>query len=120
MPDLNRIAELMSEEKWSLNAELLARLEDAGVVIECDPNYEWAYIYLLSPDGTTAYISNVVVRKDLRHQGIGTRLMQELEDKLRGMGIKRVFGEASGTGDFWQRIGASSTLQGYWIVKELH
>lgn len=63
-------------------------------MIDNDKVVAFAYGYLLSrTDGTSdmVYIHEVCVAEDHRHRGIGTALMNNLQDLLRDGGVGKMF-----------------------------
>ena len=79
--------------------------ELAGIVTV---SIRWAFFY----EGKVAIIEDFVVRKDIRTRGIGTAVVQEMEQKLHNIGVKKI--ELCSdlhriqTQRFWKRLGYES------------
>lgn len=66
-------------------------------------------VILAGHDGRRGYIHHTCVASELRHSGIGTRLVETALDALKGEGISKValvvFDKNNGGNDFWEHMG---------------
>jgi len=66
-------------------------------------------VILAGHDGRRGYIHHTCVASELRHNGIGTRLVETALEALSSEGISKValvvFEKNSGGNDFWERMG---------------
>jgi len=66
-------------------------------------------VILAGHDGRRGYIHHTCVASELRHNGIGTRLVETALEALKGEGISKValvvFENNSGGNAFWERMG---------------
>lgn len=71
-------------------------------------------------DGVVFQIKEFCVRNDLRHRGIGSALMEEYEQRLRGMGIRSVMLLTSEEDRFFHRRRGYAQVDGMILLdKEL-
>jgi len=66
-------------------------------------------VILAGHDGRRGYIHHTCVAGELRHNGIGARLVETALEALKGEGISKValvvFGRNEGGNAFWERMG---------------
>ena len=66
-------------------------------------------VILAGHDGRRGYIHHTCVASELRHNGIGTRLVETALEALKGEGISKValvvFGRNEGGNAFWEHMG---------------
>lgn len=76
-----------------------------------EENYEIVGAIIAGHDGRRGYIYHTAVAEKYRHQGIGTRLVENALSALKSEGIKKcalvVFDKNEGGNKFWETIGFS-------------
>lgn len=62
-----------------------------------------------SADGKAVFLLQLHVRRELRRRGIGTRLLRELENRARALGVERVWLLTTLARSFYEKRGYSSS-----------
>ena len=99
----------------ALIANLLARDPEACVVaVDADERIVGSLI--VGWDGWRAHLYRLAVHPDARRQGVGTRLLDAAEDRLRGLGATRIDAMVLNANELGQAIwsAAGYTRQDDW------
>ncbi|MGV8911088.1 MAG: GNAT family N-acetyltransferase [Rhodoglobus sp.] len=84
---------------------LVAEHPNTGVV-----GYAFATIaHLLHTNGSSAQLQELVVDSSVHSSGIGTRLVEAVEDACQQRGVRQLTVPSRGSADFFERIGYRST-----------
>ena len=90
---------------------LIVSRDHGGVsaVAELDGRVAGFCLGVRSADGRSVFLLQLHVKKELRRRGIGTRLLEELEDRARKLGVRRVWLFTTLTRSFYEKRGYASS-----------